>query len=425
MAYGSLTVRHFAFQDGERFCVLLGESGLPFWYPNLYITNRFRNRSLATMTMESCLFAIKSLLIWCDSQSVDLEARFGSRNFLSIAEMDSLRQFTQLRTLRRESGSKNEYGNISSRNIEKLFTPLRKKSESIGSEAHAVRLSYIANYLEWLAKRLINDNENKVDLITSKEISFMRECLNELKPVVRSRNTENGKLGLSDVQRDELLSIASLDNTSNPFINEGVKLRNYLIVVILYFLGIRQGECLNIKVKDLDFQNNTLLIARRADEVNDPRRKQPNAKTNDRRLPLSSHIIQLLYKYITDVRRSVPGAKKHDYLFVSHKLGWFSGRLLSQSSMQKIFDKIKKTSQTLPKNFSPHLLRHNANDRFSEVADEMGLNEHDENKRRSYMFGWKETSGTSAHYRKRHTKRQAKEVAIKLQEKLEKNEPEQ
>ncbi|WP_428500499.1 hypothetical protein [Pseudomonas amygdali] len=79
---------------------------------------------------------------------------------------------------------------------------------------------------------------------------------------------------------------------------------------LLYELGIRRGELLNIKCEDINFHSNRIYIVRRADEKSDPRVKQPLVKTNDRELVGKAHVIKALQEYILRYRSKVSGARK-------------------------------------------------------------------------------------------------------------------
>lgn len=86
--------------------------------------------------------------------------------------------------------------------------------------------------------------------------------------------------------------------------------RNRLMILLLFYLGIRGGELLNIRIQDIDFSANRIRIVRRADEQADSRTNEPNAKTRERLLPLAESLAQELHSYILQDRRKVRNAKK-------------------------------------------------------------------------------------------------------------------
>ena len=80
------------FNDGERYCLLVdAETGLPLWYPNLYVTTQVRNASKSFSTMDSRLRAIKVLLDFCAERGMDLENLVRSGQLFSLPQLDALR----------------------------------------------------------------------------------------------------------------------------------------------------------------------------------------------------------------------------------------------------------------------------------------------------------------------------------------------
>lgn len=285
-----------------------------------------------------------------------------------------------------------------------------------------IRMTYIANYLEWMSKRILEDQSTFVGRPEKNDIGVMVASFRTQRPLVKGRAQENSRVGLSADQRKELLTLVQVGNDRNPFTNENLQIRNQLIVYLLYYLGIRRGEMLKIKIGDINFKTNNLLIARRPDDPDEERLYPPDTKTNDRILPVKDTLMQIIKSYIFDIRLSIPGAKKHPYLLVTHKLGPYCGKPLTLMSVNKILVVLRQQSDLLPDNLSPHVLRHTTNDRFSENADEEGISPADEEKSRSYLFGWQEGSGTASTYTKRHDRKKGRECALKLQELLEQGE---
>jgi integrase len=109
-----------------------------------------------------------------------------------------------------------------------------------------------------------------------------------------------------------------------------------------------------------------------------------------------------------------PGARKHDFLFVSED----NGAPLSISSLTKIFLILRTKCPDLPRDLSAHVLRHTWNDRYSETMDKRQVAEESEKKMRSYLMGWSETSGTAAIYTRRHIRKRAQEASLAMQERL-------
>lgn len=138
------------------------------------------------------------------------------------------------------------------------------------------------------------------------------------------------------MQLDTLFEVIKPGSDLNPF-SIDVQRRNRLMILLLFYLGIRGGELLNIRIQDIDFSTNRIRIFRRADELADSRTNQPHAKTRDRLLPLAESLVQELHSYIIQDRRKVRNAKKNDYLFVTYKLGPTVGNPISKGDIIKSF----------------------------------------------------------------------------------------
>ncbi len=83
-------------ESGERYCLLIDvDTGVPFFYPNLFITTQVRNASLSFASMESALSSISVLLKFCDEHQIDLVERLRSGTFLKLNEVDALADYCQ------------------------------------------------------------------------------------------------------------------------------------------------------------------------------------------------------------------------------------------------------------------------------------------------------------------------------------------
>lgn len=407
-------VSFVTFSDGERYPILLNSKGQPHWYITLYVTTQVRNASKAPNTIAAVLAAIRILFAWADSFGQDLEYRFAQRKFLTDREVESLRHYIQTKSDGLASQGTNTK-RISK--IEHIRGTIKYSDAVVSNSTQYTRISYISNYLEWLAIRF-NEGAEQVSADVIKLIQKMTNGLRFLRPQKTSRNRETARKGLTESQKEALLSTVRPGSVKNPFSQE-LQIRNQLIILLLYYLGLRSGELLSLRISDFDFQNNTLLIARRHDNPADPRTHQPVVKTMDRRVPLSEMLIKAVSEYIMHDRRSYPMAKRHDYLFVVHQIGPFSGQPLSLKGLAKLFQEIKGAESTLFSKLTPHVLRHTANDQFSELMDKRGATSAEEEKMRSYLMGWKEGSGTAGIYTRRHIENKAREAALLLQNSVE------
>ncbi len=111
-------------------------------------------------------------------------------------------------------------------------------------------------------------------------------------------------------------------------------IRDRLILELLYGTGIRVSELCNIKVKDIDFKNKSIIVV---------------GKGNKKRIVLyGDYCNEILSKYINirDNKNNI------EYLILSN-----NGVKISPNSVQKILrDIVNKAS--IKKNITPHVFRH-------------------------------------------------------------------
>lgn len=115
--------------------------------------------------------------------------------------------------------------------------------------------------------------------------------------------------------------------------------RDFLLLSLLYRLGLRLGEALSIKLDDLDFDKQILHVHGKG--------------RRERMLPLVSNLPELLDDWLM-CRQRLFGADRQSALFISKK-----GHVLSARTAQENFQKIiKRTGPFSIKKITPHSLRH-------------------------------------------------------------------
>lgn len=395
-------------KNGERYCLLIDKvSGLPLYYPNLFLTTQVRNNSLSVASMESALTGINVLLTFCDERDIALETRFLKREFFRLYELDAIRDYCQLRL---GPGRVDPLSDVRPLLRKGKAKPLR----TTGLASEYMRLTHIAKYSKWLAEVLLSTT---LDRRTSLEIKKMQDGLKSRRPIKKGRNQVSHEKGLTNEQLTVLLKIIHPGSECNPFNDPAIQVRNQLMILLLLHLGIRGGELLNIRVKDIDWSKNQIVIARRADEKSDSRIRQPLVKKLDRRLPMKDTLVKAIHRYILEYRNKVPGSRKHDYLLVTHKSGTTQGQPLSRSGYMKVINLIGSASPQIT-SLHGHGLRHTWNYLFSEHMDQMvdPPTPEEQEKQRSYLQGWREGSGTAATYNKRFIEAKAKDASLALQE---------
>jgi len=114
--------------------------------------------------------------------------------------------------------------------------------------------------------------------------------------------------------------------------------REKVILEILYGSGVRVSELVNIKIKDIDFSNKTILIFGKG--------------SKERVVSFGEMALDALNTYINNGRKDYLGDKNSDYLIV----GKNEENLTTRRIEQIIDSLIKKTS--IKMNITPHMFRH-------------------------------------------------------------------
>nr|WP_231609510.1 MULTISPECIES: site-specific integrase [Enterobacteriaceae] len=392
-----MSIRRIKSSSGERFVVLVDSVGMPLFYPALYVTVHMRGRSLAVNTIQNTLNAIKALYAWQSFYCIDIESRFSCCELLQTHEVHSMRDFMQKPLVDKNNGK---------------AVSISRRDRTVSVRNQYARMSVIADYLGFLAGQLqkpsTQGNENIKRMVSQIKANRPK------KPTKSIIDRDEKRLDDSDL--DALEKALKPGSNNNPAHEYAVQVRNALIFSILRVTGLRRGELLNLKIEDIDFAKNTLKVVRRPDSTGDARVYQPVVKTRERTFPLMPELVDQVRGYVLGYRNKVPGAKKHGYLFVTHKSGTSEGLPFSNSGFGKFMGELKHIVEGYCF-IHAHSLRHHWNYSFSKTCENQGMTPEREEKLRSYLMGWSETSGTAATYNRRYIKEQAGKAVLELQNK--------
>lgn len=403
-------------EGGERLPLLLDQDGVPLFRPAVWMMTMRRAVNMATATLKEDLQALKVLYCWDLRTGKNIEDRMLAGKFLSATECASL--VDAMRRPVSELGGALELGRraepIKNRNLESYRMRHEIGGGEIGSATTATRLRTVIQYLRWLADEGIQGIDKTEAVGRTQSRDEMVSDLVARIPKGGRRNVLGNREAPPPEAMETLLRIVELDAPLNPWKDLGLKVRNRLLIHLLFGLGIRRGELLGIRIDRIDFHGNRLLIARCPDDPMDSRKYQPLTKTRDRWLPMKDGLVAMVQEYVTHVRSKFPKARKHPYLLVSHR----DGAPLAMISVNKFFVSLRGKFADLPEDLSPHLLRHAWNDAFSRLADSQGMEPAREEQIRSEMMGWAPASGTAATYTRRHTREAAERMSLQHQEGL-------
>jgi integrase len=411
------TVRTAVFSSGERFPILVRvSSGVPLFDQTVFTLCQIRARNRASATIEVVLRALMVLLSFCDRHKIDLTDRMRAGRLLEAGELDALVRLCRLPMS--VIGTRDDARSTAKRRAPVTLRGYRASAKNVVQEVASgfagVRIRYIRNFIEWQADRLLLtmdvQHPTRAALLDAKKLVV--SGLTARIPSAAGRNNAQRRKALDESAQERLWNVIDVHSTGNPWKGQHARVRNELIVRWFMALGIRRGELLGIKVRDVNMRTGEVFIARRADDPGDPRTYQPNTKTRDRTLPINNDLAQRTLKYILGERRRYPAARKHPFLFVAN-----GGAPLSLRGLNGIFIALREIRSDFPI-VHPHILRHTNNYNFSKLADERGMDPDVEKKIRSQMMGWSETSGTAERYTRRETERKAREASLELQDRM-------
>lgn len=156
-----LSTKHIVSNDGERLKILVEQAtGVPLFYPNLYITSQIRGGCKSIATIQSFITSMKVLNCWSAKYSIDIERRWKCGDWFQIWEVDSLRDFCS-RVLR---DSSIEFSKVT--NIKKQ---IRSAERKVDSPTKYARMTFVADYVKWLSYVMgaaKYDKKHKIDVET-------------------------------------------------------------------------------------------------------------------------------------------------------------------------------------------------------------------------------------------------------------------
>ena len=350
--------------------MLHDEQGMPLFYPTLFATSQLRNAGAAVNTIRNKLADLVVLMRWEQCQGRDLISEFRSGRFLTIADVDSLRDFAKLDM--RDWQPDGEKASLQPHGVFDFVEAkvARTKSQStIGGQQHFNRLSTIADYLEFTAS-VVTQHQNSANI--AQEIGRMAKTIRRHRPRGLAKQLDEDLEPSSPPTEivDRFMSVAAEGDPRNPFREPGVQLRNAVLFSLARHTGMRRGELLSLRIDQFDLGHEpNVWVRRNQDDPHDSRPYQPVAKTKERPLPLPESLANQVDRYIFQVRAKISPARRHPYLFVSHHKGEDWGKPLSISAFNQMFERMRKVDAAF-KVIHAHAFRHHFNYELSVSIDE-------------------------------------------------------
>lgn len=128
---------------------------------------------------------------------------------------------------------------------------------------------------------------------------------------------------------------------------------NYSLILLLAFTGLRKGEALGLKWKNINFEGKTLTVERTRDNIGT---RTPKTKNSYRTILIDNTLVKQLKVYKKWCKETMLSFGKHlkedDFVFISYQ----SGKPITDNTIKYAIDRIiKKTGY---KRITPHGLRH-------------------------------------------------------------------
>lgn len=394
--------------NGARRKVLVQEH-VPVYYPNLYVTLEQSARALNTQ--QKYLEHIGLFEGFLEYESVDLLVRLEERPQSRYLTDNEISRFVADAALNKST-------------LNKKYTDVRllpAAYATVGKIHAQQRLEAVRDYLKFLYDKL-GDEATRDAAVDDLERRFNRKIKSARPAWKKNRNDE--MKGLSHQERDRLLEVMHPDGSENPFANEALKLRNYIILLLGLELGLRRSEMLLVKISDIRWHSRELLVVNLENEDIDLRTLAPQFKTHERMLQMGDELIWALQTYADTCRVSKKGlskAKKHPFLLVSHRRN--EGGPLSIKALDGVLPRVGKVVPEL-EHVHLHVLRHDAVYTLLEsMRKELEILTPEDRtttvqKVLTYAFGWSPESNMPSLYGAKFWKEEADKAMKKRSDRL-------
>ncbi len=221
-------------------------------------------------------------------------------------------------------------------NTIKTYTDILKnfKKEIKDKDIKTIKYDDLIKYINTLNKENLSSNTVTLHIIV---LNSFYEFLVDESDITNNPCT-NLSLPKTTSKLPEFLTIKEVNDLLDIKLNTPSDYRNKAAMELMYATGIRVSELLNIKLKDIDLHNTTLLVTGKG--------------RKERLLPFGDVALKYLNIYIDTYRPLLLKEKISDYLFVNVR-----GGSLSRQSFFKLV-KQEGIKKNIKKNISPHILRH-------------------------------------------------------------------
>lgn len=339
------------FPTGERLPMLLDQDGQPVVAVCEWILTR-RHRAFSTLSRNTN--EIKALYLALHKQRIDLFERIRSARPFREAEITAL-----VEHLRRPQSA--------NKKITKLALSPDSSNKRLATSLHHIQWCFDLEILAEATSQQLREKllENRSKLTMALLDAFQSP-----------EGRKHMKKKLTAKQAQFIQDLLDPDGEIKFGRDKRVRLRNFLAIMLLLNLGIRIGELLSLRVRDVQFGAiTTIWVRRRGMALSDTRARPARVKRASRPLPLDSpRTAILLDDYLMNEREwfLAHGKRKDNgFLFLSDE-----GDPLSADSLWQLCAQLRlRYPEELPTNLSPHSFRHTFSDGLYRELRAQGMSE--------------------------------------------------
>jgi integrase/recombinase XerC len=211
----------------------------------------------------------------------------------------------------------------------KQFTSFLLSEFQIIDEINEISFQIIRTWIASLLEKGINPRSvnRKISTLKTYFKFLIREGVLIENPITKVVAPKSKKRLPIFIEEDQIASLLNEVQFEEGFIGQ----RNKLIIELFYVTGIRLSELINIKISDVDFNNQSIKVL--------------GKRNKERIIPLSSNVVN-------DLNIFIENKHKNKYLFTN-----LEGDKLYNKLVYRLVNKyIAKISSVNKK--SPHILRH-------------------------------------------------------------------
>lgn len=397
--------------NGKTDITIVDDSHIPLCF---YLSN-FMDKDISQVLNTKKTYANHLLFIYryFQSKQIDIPSRVIEGKFFTTKEYNDFRRHCTFKGAdwMKESSNISSFQRFNDKQLDKVMYASTVADETVASSTIRLRLSLFKQYVENLYNKYHFTAKPDSD-VQYKFDALSRQIKGDIKGI-KDQNEKTVDPFDSEIPSEIYESLKECiepGSPNNPFLSS--RLRNYLIVTIAMEGGLRRGAIAKLKLGDViaDWNNPRLRITKTPNDEADSRKNKPSQKTKAHVCPISKRTMEILKKYIEDVRSDYDESEKHEFVFVSEKGN--VGEPLSLRGYDYVFEILSKH---LDFHITAHMLRHKWNEEFDVAAEELGYKGEAKEDVRKGAMGWNESSQMGAIYNAKRLSESAQRIQQEMQ----------